>query len=286
MVSTIEPLKLSPKQLHPLRTRYMDPKVARFTEMDSFTGYMEDPRSLQKYLYAQDDPVMLSDPSGLDADDMSRGNAAHKIIFGYYYIDHFGQAVLFNMKGWRGGDPLRPDITNITGNGGAIGYMAEVKTINEADDPETAHQLAGYLTQANKYQMAWKNWKPDPWQPPVYLRFFWLGAVDSQWKDWFGFIVGNVEGIISYVLWQKGENVPIDVKVPVPSYEAIKQRSTEGKRAFDKWEGDEVKPWEYIIGGLVILAALQDMITRSIALGRAAEALKEGGELLLEALEL
>ncbi len=288
MVSTLEALKLSRRQVNPLRTRYMDPKVARFTQMDSFSGYLEDPRSLQKYSYAQDDPVMLIDPSGLDADDMSRGNAAHKIIFGFYYIDHFGQAVLFNMKGWRGGDPLRADITNINGNGGSTGYMAEVKSISEALDRQTAKQLGDYLTQANSFNMAGKTWKPDPWQAPLYLRFFWLGAVDAQWKDWFGFIVGNVEGIISYVLWQKGENVPIDVKVPVPSYEAIKQKSIEGKRAFDKWEGDDTTtyPWEYILGGLVILAALQDMITRSIALGRAAEALKEGGELLLESLEL
>jgi RHS repeat-associated protein len=64
MVSTLEPFKLSPRQVNPLRSRYMDPKVARFTEMDSFAGQLGIPITLHKYLYAGADPIDNVDPSG------------------------------------------------------------------------------------------------------------------------------------------------------------------------------------------------------------------------------
>ena len=50
--------------LYYLRARYMNPSVGRFITMDSYEGSIDDPVSLHKYLYANANPVMLSDPSG------------------------------------------------------------------------------------------------------------------------------------------------------------------------------------------------------------------------------
>jgi RHS repeat-associated protein len=48
------------------RARYLNPNVGRFWTMDSYAGNNEDPLSLHKYLYTQDNPVNGIDPSGHD----------------------------------------------------------------------------------------------------------------------------------------------------------------------------------------------------------------------------
>jgi len=47
-----------------LRARYYKPDSGRFWTMDTYEGNSEDPLSLHKYLYCQNDPVMGTDPSG------------------------------------------------------------------------------------------------------------------------------------------------------------------------------------------------------------------------------
>ena len=50
--------------LYYLRARYMDTSAGRFISQDSYAGSISDPISLHKYLYANANPVMYSDPSG------------------------------------------------------------------------------------------------------------------------------------------------------------------------------------------------------------------------------
>jgi RHS repeat-associated protein len=47
-----------------LRARYMDPETGRFISMDSYAGDRMSPISLHKYLYANCNPIMFTDPSG------------------------------------------------------------------------------------------------------------------------------------------------------------------------------------------------------------------------------
>jgi RHS repeat-associated protein len=51
-----------------LKPRYYDPSVARFTELDSYSGDIHSPQSLHKYLYCNADPIMLIDPRGREGD--------------------------------------------------------------------------------------------------------------------------------------------------------------------------------------------------------------------------
>ena len=50
--------------LYYLRARYMDPSTGTFISMDSYQGSLYDPVSLHKYLYANANPVMYTDPTG------------------------------------------------------------------------------------------------------------------------------------------------------------------------------------------------------------------------------
>ena len=50
--------------LYYLRARYMNPSVGTFISMDAYSGSIDDPTSLHKYLYAHANPVSNSDPSG------------------------------------------------------------------------------------------------------------------------------------------------------------------------------------------------------------------------------
>ncbi len=47
-----------------LRARYMNPSTGTFISMDSYQGSIFDPVSLHKYLYANANPVMFTDPTG------------------------------------------------------------------------------------------------------------------------------------------------------------------------------------------------------------------------------
>ena len=50
--------------LYYLRARYMNPATGTFITMDEYAGSVFEPVSLHKYLYANANPVMYSDPSG------------------------------------------------------------------------------------------------------------------------------------------------------------------------------------------------------------------------------
>jgi RHS repeat-associated protein len=50
-----------------LRDRYMDPNTGRFTRRDSFAGYEEKPVSTHPYIYANNNPVTFTDPSGFSS---------------------------------------------------------------------------------------------------------------------------------------------------------------------------------------------------------------------------
>ena len=52
--------------LYYLRARYMNPSTGTFITMDEYAGSVFEPVSLHKYLYANANPVMYSDPTGYD----------------------------------------------------------------------------------------------------------------------------------------------------------------------------------------------------------------------------
>jgi len=52
--------------LYKFGTRYYNPGFGRWSQQDPLRGQLNDPTSLNRYLYAGDDPVNFTDPSGKD----------------------------------------------------------------------------------------------------------------------------------------------------------------------------------------------------------------------------
>lgn len=52
------------------QARYLNTDAGRFTTMDTFPGDEQEPMSLHKYVYAEDDPIDHIDPSGHDIGDL------------------------------------------------------------------------------------------------------------------------------------------------------------------------------------------------------------------------
>jgi RHS repeat-associated protein len=50
--------------LYKYGTRYYNPGFGRWSQQDPLRGHLDDPTSLNRYLYAGDDPVNFTDPSG------------------------------------------------------------------------------------------------------------------------------------------------------------------------------------------------------------------------------
>ena len=50
--------------LYNAKARYFDPKLGRFLTQDSYLGQIDEPPSLHRYLYAQDNPTVYIDPTG------------------------------------------------------------------------------------------------------------------------------------------------------------------------------------------------------------------------------
>ncbi len=47
-----------------LRARYYDPETGRFLSRDSYLGDIQDPLTLNRYVYVLNNPLMYSEPSG------------------------------------------------------------------------------------------------------------------------------------------------------------------------------------------------------------------------------
>lgn len=70
----------NPEGLIYLRARFYDPTIGRFVSRDPFSGTAEDPVSLHRYLYANANPIMYTDPSGMESFTLKGQMAVGAII--------------------------------------------------------------------------------------------------------------------------------------------------------------------------------------------------------------
>ncbi|MBQ4523075.1 MAG: hypothetical protein IJA10_09020 [Lachnospiraceae bacterium] len=78
--------------LYYLRARYMNPETGTFISMDSYAGSLDNPVSLHKYLYANANPVMYTDPTGYFS------LAESSVVQGMKSVLNTGMQSLGNLK--------------------------------------------------------------------------------------------------------------------------------------------------------------------------------------------
>jgi len=73
--------------LYYLRARNYDPALGRFMSQDPHQGTLQEPSSLNRYVYVQNNPVNMTDPTGRYG--WEEGTAIHQIL-GQHYISVWG----------------------------------------------------------------------------------------------------------------------------------------------------------------------------------------------------
>jgi RHS repeat-associated protein len=81
--------------LYYVRARYYNPATGRFISRDPENGKSRDPKSLQKYLYANGDPINRIDPVGREAilQYAERALAAYSLVTMTYDIYKYGSCL-------------------------------------------------------------------------------------------------------------------------------------------------------------------------------------------------
>jgi RHS repeat-associated protein len=77
----------SETSMYYLKARYYDPSLGRFLTKDTFTGFEDDPQSLNLYAYVKNNPNKFDDPSGHRFHDLISkfsGGGGGPIRFGFY----------------------------------------------------------------------------------------------------------------------------------------------------------------------------------------------------------
>ena len=121
-----------------LRARYYDQSVGRFTQQDTYMGNNFDPVSLHKYLYANADPLMYTDPTGnwslgsamASVNMMGSLSGSSAIILNRGLISVGGTSVrgggiLGSIYAMEFGFQLRNGAVSILSNGGGAGMWSE-----------------------------------------------------------------------------------------------------------------------------------------------------------------
>jgi RHS repeat-associated protein len=166
--------------LYNLRARDYAPMTGRFLSRDMFQAVLLMPLTLNRFTYANNDPVNLTDPSGLIA-----GISPYEVeaqIQPLYWLDHLGQRFVFGQ--WTRLTPLiplppgvpdlfraKPDILNYT-----LKTYNEIKPLSFSGVAEAIAQMA-----LRKIQFVGLGYNPDIVWPmslanPANVRFIFVGS--------------------------------------------------------------------------------------------------------------
>jgi RHS repeat-associated protein len=165
------------------RARYYDQRIGRFWSMDRYEGHLQDPTTLHRYLYANADPVNLSDPSGLLTDYSPYGYVIEPRIQVQYVIDYGSNNLRLGTPTGLGANPLlKPDIFDSTRR-----IWMDIKPLSFAGIADAVATWDLYNTNFSPL-----GYLPDrSWQPTYQNPIGYDGKL---------FFVKNVQGILFYTV--------------------------------------------------------------------------------------
>jgi len=202
--------------LYYLRARYYDAAIGRFLTADPYRGKPQDPRSLHKYSYVQNNPVNMTDPLGLYG--FEEGTAAHQLI-GADYIARYGDYFVDELRRRpnRGFDPpdidgggwgaynrairtgersmgARPDLRNY-----ASGDVYEIKPLTPYGVATAASEATAYAIVLNfvEHPPSVAIWFPGVFTVPAANSFDYVGG-DGKKLQVFSFPLWPEPGAVMY----------------------------------------------------------------------------------------
>ena len=104
----------SGSNLYFLRARYYDPELGRFISRDPVKGILTNPQTQNPYAYALNNPVNLSDPSGLEVYGLCAAASLGLGVYGTCSV-----CLLYNPQ-----EGFRPSLT--VGGGGTTGFASGI----------------------------------------------------------------------------------------------------------------------------------------------------------------
>lgn len=213
--------------------------------MDSFEGSQSDPLSLHKYLYAHNNPVMMTDPSGFAVEfDGAKGRLVHELFYPYAlaalgvtkWADTAIGVAVPSLAGQPGSN-LRPDII---ANGKSPKVWYELKPISHKNSKlteGTEEKLTDYG--ALLIQAGIQPGIPQLLAPQNFQLGTIVDPLDGQRLDvWLE--AGDVPGLLYYYFKKSnddddGHRFPIFYPIPVvnPEYNSASRaiRLTGGRAA-------------------------------------------------------
>jgi RHS repeat-associated protein len=185
------------------RARYLNTTTGRFWTLDTYEGNDQDPLSLHKYLYTEDEPVDNVDPCGKCVP--STGNYGQQVqqLITLDFLEQIGvvasqQDVSITsilglpVPGWQGGN-LRPDlIDTVTFN--TVGQVYEIKSVYS--EVAGLAKVALYAAILNKFDKQ-RTWIPGITYVPTPII-----PVDGST---IAFVSRPYFGVISYCLINQAE---------------------------------------------------------------------------------
>jgi len=167
--------------LYYLRARNYDPALGRFMSQDPHQGTLQEPSSLNRYVYVQNNPVNMTDPTGRYG--WEEGTAIHQIL-GQHYISVWGDFFVRSFRSRRNrgfelptglgfpgygaynrairsGRPsmgARPDIRNYL-----TGDVYEIKPLSPYGVATAPTEALAYVLALNAAENGWAE--NGPWLP-------------------------------------------------------------------------------------------------------------------------
>ena len=191
-----------------MRNRYYQAHIGRFTRRDFWEGSARQPLTLNKYIYANANPITFTDPSGLSSIDPARRGGAVNNMIGRYFIgwdplnreyDHYGSggnrlSILYVIQralgAWRdpgvpGYNGLYPDLADF-----AESQLYEIKPTHLFSTGQA--ELSEYLDIINGvYEMPAFWTAGDQFIPPP--------VIVTELAD-IAFVYPAIDGVITYKL--------------------------------------------------------------------------------------
>ena len=198
--------------------------------MDTYEGNSEDPLSLHKYLYAEGDPVDLSDLSGLLAmvpSSLGDGNKIHDIIAAKFALarpkaipyNSSLRTILGKITPYQGIGRLRPDLVDQN-----VNEIYDVKSAAEL--PEGIAKVAFYVSILNTVDL---SSSAGAWHPGTTFsakpNTFPIDATGLKIA-----VVGPpVAGVLPYVIYQlnsPNELVMVPSPAQIPELNSLPRQNT------------------------------------------------------------